>query len=386
MHGMVRDRKRYLFLVGGLLAVVVIAGLVRVAAAHLGSATSKSAPPPSLLQQELGAGVDPGTPLHGTPAPDFTLTDQFGHQVSLHQFRGKVVVLAFTDSECTTICPLTSQSMLDALQLLPASASEQVQLLGVNANPDATSIADARTYSIGHGLEDKWHFLTGTPGQLGQVWKAYHIYVQVVQGNIDHTPALFVIGPQGGEQTLITTSGQYGVVGIEADALASAIAPLLPGHVQVLAHLPAVHELTTTQPIQLPMMTARGPAGEVTLGPGSAQLVFFFASWSPDIQAQLVALNAVAQMPGGPRLIAVDVGSTEASSTTLRIVLSGLKQPLVYPVAVDQSGDVADAYHTQDIPWFTFTTPQGTIVGSHDGWEAPSAIEQAVRQALGTAP
>src|SRR5207248_2312516 len=48
--------------------------------------------------------LDPGTSLH-RPAPNFTLTDQFRRPVSLSEFKGKVVLLAFIDSRCTTICP-----------------------------------------------------------------------------------------------------------------------------------------------------------------------------------------------------------------------------------------------------------------------------------------
>lgn len=51
-------------------------------------------------------------------APDLTLTNQFGQKISLSAFRGKVIILAFTDSECTTVCPLTTESMLAAMQLL----------------------------------------------------------------------------------------------------------------------------------------------------------------------------------------------------------------------------------------------------------------------------
>ena len=39
--------------------------------------------------------LDPGTPL-SRPAPDLTLTDQFGRRVSLRSFRGKVVLLGST--------------------------------------------------------------------------------------------------------------------------------------------------------------------------------------------------------------------------------------------------------------------------------------------------
>jgi len=46
------------------------------------------------------------------------------------------VILAFADSQCTTVCPLTTASMLAARDLLGA-AGDQVQLLGVDANPKA---------------------------------------------------------------------------------------------------------------------------------------------------------------------------------------------------------------------------------------------------------
>ena len=32
--------------------------------------------------------------------------------VSLHSFRGRMVILAFNDSECTTVCPLTTSGAL----------------------------------------------------------------------------------------------------------------------------------------------------------------------------------------------------------------------------------------------------------------------------------
>ena len=115
-----------------------------------------------------GAQAVPGQALMGgmaltnTPAPDFTLTNQFGQQVSLRQERGKVVFLAFVDSQCMTICPLTTQSLVDALQLLGPAAS-QVALLGVNANPQAATVADVRDYSQAHGLLQRWNFSPGHP-------------------------------------------------------------------------------------------------------------------------------------------------------------------------------------------------------------------------------
>src|SRR6202034_4763047 len=82
--------------------------------------------------------LDPGTSLSGF-APNFTLTDQFGQPVSLRSYRGKVVILAFNDSECTTVCPLTTAALVDA-KAMRGSAGRQVQLLGIDAHPKATAI------------------------------------------------------------------------------------------------------------------------------------------------------------------------------------------------------------------------------------------------------
>src|SRR5581483_1458788 len=117
--------------------------------------------------------LDPGTPLSRT-APDFTLSDQFGRPVSLHDFRGKVVILAFNDSQCTTICPLTTTAMLDAKAML-GKAGSRVQLLGVDANPAAISVEDVWSYSELHGMLHSWQYLTGTLPQLNQVWRSYAV-------------------------------------------------------------------------------------------------------------------------------------------------------------------------------------------------------------------
>ena len=56
-------------------------------------------------------------------ASDFTLSDQFGKPVSLHSCRGKVTILVFNDSECTTVGLLTTTAMTDAKAMLGAAGS-----------------------------------------------------------------------------------------------------------------------------------------------------------------------------------------------------------------------------------------------------------------------
>jgi len=333
---------------------------------------------------EMNPNLDLGTSLGGIQAPDFRLLNQFGQPMSLSQFRGKVVLLSFEDSECTTVCPLTAQSMLDAKQMLGAAGS-QVQLLGVDANPDATSVADVLAYSRAHGMVNRWDFLTGSATQLKAAWSAYHIAVQVEQGQIDHTAALFVIDQRGREQKIYLTQMAYSSIGQSAQVLAQEIASLLPSHPRVASRL------------SLASVGVQGPAdrvtldgadgGTVALGPGKPRLVVFFATWLTevsDLKSELLtgnAYTAAAREQGLPPLVAVDETVTEPSAKAVRSYLSGLGTPLTYPVALDTTGRVADGYGVQDQPWLVLVSASGKILWSHDGWVSLSALEAAAKRA-----
>src|SRR6201997_1986541 len=162
---------------GGLALAAIIAP-----AALAGCGSSSPAQPSMSVSANAAAEANPnldlGTSLHSQPAPEISLTNPFGQHMSLSQFRGKAGMLGFEDSECTTVCPLTTQSMVLAKELL-GKAWDNVQLLGVDPNPAATSVADVLAYSRAHGMVNRWDFLTGSPAQLKSVWNAYHIAVQI---------------------------------------------------------------------------------------------------------------------------------------------------------------------------------------------------------------
>jgi cytochrome oxidase Cu insertion factor (SCO1/SenC/PrrC family)/thiol-disulfide isomerase/thioredoxin len=337
--------------------------------------------------------LDPGTALH-RPAPNFTLTDQFGRRVSLSEFRGKVVLLAFEDSRCTTVCPLTTTSMVQAKRLLGPAAS-QVALLGVDANPQATRISDVRDYSMAHGMMNKWHFLTASPARLKGIWKAYGIAAEVEHGQIDHTPALFAIDPGGQLRKVYLTQMSYATVEQAGQLLAHEASRLLPDHPSVKAGLSykPIPGIRPSTPITLP----RSGGGKVSLGPGpSPRLYLFFASWDSQVMnlaAQLKRLERyqrTASRQKLPALTAVDEGSVEPSAAALPRFLRTLHAPLAYPVAIDRSGRVADGYGVQDEPWLVLVSPSGHILWYTDvsvnGWPSLSSLRSRVRAALSHAP
>src|SRR6202000_2592488 len=101
------------------------------------------------------------------------------------------------------------------------------------------------------------------------------------------------------------------------------ISSLLPGHPKLssLESLAAVPGQTPSATVTLPAAapaaggtggTGAGPAGTVTLGPGKARLVVFFATWlteTSDLSTELAGLNTYAKTAAAkhlPALTAVD--------------------------------------------------------------------------------
>lgn len=145
-----------------------------------------------------------GTDLGSTTAPDFSLTDQFGHKISLSQFRGQPVVLTFLYTRCPDVCPLTAEKLHVAQTQLGKDAAK-VEMLAVSVDPIGDTQEAALTFSQMHRLDSNWHYLIGTQGQLSPVWNAYSVYAQPAANTTSmHTEAVYVIDKQGRERVFFS--------------------------------------------------------------------------------------------------------------------------------------------------------------------------------------
>jgi cytochrome oxidase Cu insertion factor (SCO1/SenC/PrrC family) len=379
-------KRSFVVMLGVLAAVAVLGAGVGAAIAHL--TRSSSATPAATTPLLVNTSVDPGS-RYVRQAPNFVLEDQFGHRISLRSFRGKVVLLSFDDPVCTTICPLTTTAMVQAKRMLGA-AGARVELLGIGANPEATAVKWVRDYSRVHHMLHDWHFLTGSLPQLKRVWNEYGIAAQVINGSIDHTPALYAIDPQGRTRELYMTQMAYTGVQQQARILAEEASALLPGHPPVESRVSYAQS-----PVVRPTAVAEVPrvgGGTVRLGPGAPHLYLFFATWvaeTTNLRARLEALDryqTYARAHGLPPLTAVDEASVEPSSGALPALLESLPRPLSYPVALDEQGRVADGYRVKDQPWLTLVSASGRLLWYHDvsavGWPGTKALAADVRAAL----
>lgn len=120
----------------------------------------------------------------GTPAPDFTLPSTPDQNVSLHDFRGHPVILAFYPADWSPVC---GDQLALYQQVLPEFERYGAELLGISVDGIWSHLAFANDRNL--------HFpLLADFQPKGEVGQQYGVY-QEDRG--EEARALFVIDPDG---------------------------------------------------------------------------------------------------------------------------------------------------------------------------------------------
>lgn len=117
--------------------------------------------------------ANPALPILGT-APSYTLTNQFGRQVSSARFRGKVQLVTFLDPYCTDTCPLVAAHLanFENLGAGPAGIADRIAIVAFNLDPADTGPAQMRAFLKEYGWnsdDPRWQYLTGSRAAIRRV-------------------------------------------------------------------------------------------------------------------------------------------------------------------------------------------------------------------------
>jgi cytochrome oxidase Cu insertion factor (SCO1/SenC/PrrC family) len=151
------------------------------------------------------------TPMEGHVGPvdyralhrfggDFSLTDARGRTYSLRDSRGKVALIYFGFTSCSSTCPVSLAAVAAAMRSLGPQA-DRVQPLFVTVDPERDTPEVLRAYL------PRFHpsilGLTGTQEQVTAVADRYRapLYVRKPDEKgdyvVDHSSYLYVVGPDG---------------------------------------------------------------------------------------------------------------------------------------------------------------------------------------------
>jgi protein SCO1 len=140
-------------------------------------------------------------------APDFTLRGSHGAALTLSQYRGKVVLLAFGFSYCRRVCPVTLASLARVSSELGAAASD-VKVLFVTVDPERDTPERLKEFlALFHPA---YLGATGTSAQLDAVRKAYGVTAgrerspdQRLGYEVHHSSSIFGIDRAGKLRLLV---------------------------------------------------------------------------------------------------------------------------------------------------------------------------------------
>ncbi len=152
------------------------------------------------LLKEIAGGAAAKALTVGSSVPDFTLIDQKYRNVSLSEFRGKVVAINFMYTTCQLpdFC-LRIVNHFGALQkVFRRELGRDLEFLTITFDPvrDRPDVLD-RYASQWKPNPDTWHFLTGSMEDVQRVLEWFGVAAYPDEGLMDHSLHTVLIDRQG---------------------------------------------------------------------------------------------------------------------------------------------------------------------------------------------
>jgi protein SCO1/2 len=111
----------------------------------------------------------------------FTLTNQFGKEVSLEDWKGRIIIANFIFTSCPSICPTLTRNMR-RLQQAFAKTDTIVRFVSFTVDPLRDNPARLKAFGDRFRIDhDTWWMLTGTKDEI------YNIALQEFKANIAET-------------------------------------------------------------------------------------------------------------------------------------------------------------------------------------------------------
>lgn len=146
-------------------------------------------------------------PQPGDAVADFTLTNQDGKRIALHDYRGRALVVTFIYTRCPLpdYCPLVTNNFAEIIQTLKSDAAlySQTHLLSISVDPEYDSPKVLREYGAKYTGESNaatfshWEFATGKADEVKRVATGFGLQYWPEDGQIVHSLRTAVIAPDG---------------------------------------------------------------------------------------------------------------------------------------------------------------------------------------------
>jgi protein SCO1/2 len=164
--------------------------------------TKESRPDPS-----AGKAASAPEPKPGEEVPDFTLVNQDGKRIRLHQYHGQALALTFIYTRCPLpdYCPLMSSNFAELEKALKENPARygRAHLLSISVDPDYDKPQVLREYGArytsakGNEAFRDWEFASGTAREVKAIAQFFGLSYWTEKDQIIYSLSTAIIGPEG---------------------------------------------------------------------------------------------------------------------------------------------------------------------------------------------
>ena len=124
--------------------------------------------------------------------PDTELVTQHGKRRRLNSeiVAGRIVVIDFIYTTCTTVCPVLSATLMQVQQQLEKHSNSEVLLVSITVDPVRDTPARLKAYADKFHVGDNWVWLTGDKQAVDGVLKQLGAY----SPNYADHPSMVLVG------------------------------------------------------------------------------------------------------------------------------------------------------------------------------------------------
>lgn len=137
------------------------------------------------------------TGLYGKFA-GMTLLDQDGQRFDPSTLRGRIVLVNFIFTGCSSVCPIQTHALAEMLRQLPLRS--RLSLLSVSLDPLNDTPKALKTFAQRMGADlSRWSFVAGRPEDLARLSASLRLWHPGAQERRpdDHVADLWLVDPEG---------------------------------------------------------------------------------------------------------------------------------------------------------------------------------------------
>jgi protein SCO1 len=123
--------------------------------------------------------------------PDVAVLDEDGKEVRFYTelVKGKIVVINFIFTTCTTVCPPLGATFARLQRSINSDMAKEVNLISISVDPAVDTPERLKAWAGKFGAQPGWKLITGSRAELDKLLRALGGYAARKE---DHTPTVLI--------------------------------------------------------------------------------------------------------------------------------------------------------------------------------------------------